>query len=161
ALGTETGLAAIDLGALREHRARVFCRDRLTVGLAGSYPAELVAQLRREFASLPATCPPHAALPTPERPHGLHVVIVDKPNASSTAVSLGLPVSITRASADFPALQFFTNYLGLHRQSSGVLYQTIREARGLNYGAYAYSEHFEQEEYSRFPLTNIQRRQQY
>jgi zinc protease len=54
-----------------------------------------------------------------------------------------------------------SNYLGLHRQSSGVLYNTLREARGLNYGDYAYVEHFEQEGWSRFPTPHLGRRQQY
>jgi zinc protease len=161
ALGTERGLAATTLDDARTHRGRVFCRDRVLVGLAGGYPEDLAARVRQDLEQLPPTCAPRAVLPMPARPQNMHVVVIDKPSASATAVSLGLPITITRAEPDFPALQFVTHYLGLHRQSSGVLYQTIREARGLNYGDYAYAEHFEQEGYGRFPRTNIQRRQQY
>lgn len=160
-IGTETGLSAATVADARAQRERVFCRDRVIVGLAGGYPAELSSLVRQDMEALPAHCAPRNALPRVARPSGMHVVIVDKPDAGSTAISIGLPIEITRASADFPALQFATNYLGLHRQSSGVLYNTIRERRGLNYGDYAYAEHFEQEGWSRFPTTNIQRREQY
>ena len=67
---------------------------------------------------------------------------------------------MTRASEDYPAIFFFMSYLGLHRESAGVLYQQLREARGFNYGDYAYAEHFAQEGWERHPLTNIARRQQ-
>ena len=160
-LGTETGIGTVSLEDARGQRAHVFCHDRASVGLAGGYPADLPGQVRTDLAQLPDTCAPMTPLPVPARPSGLHVVVIDKPAASSTAVSIGLPIGITRSDPDFAALQFVTDYLGLHRQSSGVLYQTIREARGLNYGDYAYSEFFQQEDESRFPRPNIQRRQQF
>ena len=160
-LGTETGLGAMTLADVRAHRDHTLCRDRVIVGIAGGYPDTLAAELRRDMEQLPAGCIARAPLPVPERPHGLHVVVIDKPTASSAAVSAAFPLSITRTAPDFAAVQFVTNYLGLHRQSSGVLYNTIREQRGLNYGDYAYAEHFEQDSHSRFPAANIQRRQQY
>jgi zinc protease len=89
------------------------------------------------------------------------VVLIDKPQASSTAISAGLPLRITRADPAHARVQFMTHHLGLHRQSVGVLYQTIREARGLNYGDYAYAEHFAQEGWERFPRAGLVRRQQY
>jgi len=52
-------------------------------------------------------------------------------------------------------------WLGQHRQFIGRLMQAIRGQRGLNYGAYAYAEHFTQEGWSRYPLPNDARRQQY
>lgn len=160
-LGTERGLDALTADALRAHRARVFCRGRLLVGIAGSVTDAFVETVRRDLATLPAACAPRVELPAPQRPSGLHVVVIDKPSASATAISIGHPLAVTRRDEDHAALRFATDYLGLHRQSVGVLYQTLREARGLNYGDYAYAEHFAQEGYSRFPRTNIQRRQQY
>ncbi len=160
-VGTERGLEAITLDELRAHHRAVFCVPHVTFGIAGNYPEELVATIRGDLSTLPAQCPDRAAAPVVERPHGMHVVIVDKPASSSTAISFGTPVTVTRADPDFSAVQFATNYLGLHRQSVGVLYQTIREERGLNYGDYAYAEHFEQEDQSRFPRSNLVRRQQY
>ena len=95
-----------------------------------------------------------AAAPRPR------VLIVDKPSAESTAISIGFPTALTRSHADFPAVAFATDYLGLHRQSAGRLFYELRKLRGLNYGDYAYAEHFEQEGWSRFPAPNVVRRQQ-
>lgn len=161
ALGTEEGLGAITLDAVRAHRQRVFCQGRVILGLAGGFAEGMDVTLRNDFAALSTACAPRAELPTPARPHGPHVVIVDKPEASATAISIGYPVAYTRADDDFARVQFVTNYLGLHRQSVGVLYQTLREARGLNYGDYAYAEHFAEDVGTRFPRPNIARRQQY
>lgn len=160
-VGTETGLAALTLDAVRAQRDRVLCAQRVVVGLAGGYPADLLARVRSDFGELPARCEARSELPTVNRPEGMHVVIVDKPTAGATAISIGFPINLTRRDASHAAVQFVTNHLGLHRQSVGVLYQTIRESRGLNYGDYAYAEHFEQDPGSRFPRTNIGRRQQY
>lgn len=161
ALGTERGLDALSPDALRAHREAVFCRERALVGVAGAFDDAFVQTLRADLGALPRRCAPRAPLPTPARPQGVHVVVIDKPTASATAISFGHPLSITRRDEDHAALRIASDYLGLHRQSLGVLYQTIREARGLNYGDYFYAEHFAQEGWSRFPQTNVQRRQQY
>lgn len=160
-VGTERGLEAITLDELRAHYARVVCAAGVTFGIAGSHPTALLDTIRGDLSTLPAQCGERPALTAVERPHGMHVVIVDKPASSSTAISIGTPATVTRRDPDFGAVQFATNYLGLHRQSVGVLYQTIREERGLNYGDYAYAEHFDQEDGTRFPRSNIVRRQQY
>jgi zinc protease len=160
-LGSERGLAALTVEDLRAHRARVFCQDRVIVGLAGAYPAGLAQRVREDFAALPARCPARAPLPTVRRPSGVRVLAVEKPSAAATAVSMGFSVPFGREDPRFFGVQFVTNYLGLHRQSSGVLYSTLREARGLNYGDYAYAEHFEQEGWSRFATPHLGRSQQY
>ena len=49
----------------------------------------------------------------------------------------------------------------LHALYREVLYQRIREVRGMNYGDYAYPEHFEQDGWGTFPLANVARRDQY
>ncbi|MDP3278364.1 MAG: pitrilysin family protein [Deltaproteobacteria bacterium] len=159
--GTVRGLSALTRESLQAHRARVFCRDRLTVGIAGGFEPQLIAQMRADLQALPERCPERAALPAVARPQGVHLLFAHKPSASATAISIGTHVSLDRAHQDFFAVQFVSNYLGLHRQSSGVLYQTLRESRGLNYGDYAYVEHFEQEGHSRFPTPHLLRRQQY
>jgi zinc protease len=161
ALGTERGLNALTLDEVRAQRERTFCRDRVSLGLAGGYPAAFADRIAHDLEQLPAHCADAITLAPPARPSGMHVVVIDKPDASATAISFGFPITITRNDADFAPLQFATDYLGLHRQSSGVLYQLIREQRGLNYGDYAYAEYFEQDSESRFPATNIQRREQY
>ncbi len=159
-VGTERGLAAITLDDVVAHRKRVFCKERLTIGVAGGFPEGFDKAIEKDLAELPACAAPRVALPSPAVRKGLHVLVVDKPSADATAISIGFPVPITRASDDYPALLFATDFLGLHRQSAGLLFQELREKRGLNYGDYAYAEFFAQAGGGRYPRTNIARRQQ-
>ncbi len=160
AVGTVVGLASITLADVQSQRARAFCRDRVTVGIAGGFPEGFDKTLASDLAKLPPCASKRDALPAPKKTTGLKVVIVDKPSAESTAISMGFPIDMTRASDEYPAVFFFASYLGLHRQSAGVLYQELRESRGFNYGDYAYSEFFEQEGGDRYPAANLVRRQQ-
>jgi zinc protease len=159
-VGTDAGLDAIELADVKAQRTHVFCKDRVTVGVAGAFPEGFDKTVARDLDALPACADSRPGLPEPEKHHGLRVLVVDKPSADATAISIGFPTTMTRGSDDFPAAYFFTSYLGLHRQSAGVLYNQLREKRGLNYGDYAYSEYFEQEGWTRFTLPNIARREQ-
>lgn len=161
-LGTETGLDALSLEDVRRQRDAVLCRRRVTLGLAGGYPEGFAARVVADLESLPTDrCAAPAALPEPPAIARNEVLLVDKPEATSTAISIGFPVRIGRAHEDFAALQLATAYLGQHRQFAGVLFKKLRAARGLNYGDYAYAEHFEQDGWSRFARPNVSRRQQY
>jgi zinc protease len=163
-LGTEHGLAAITREDVVSHRARVLCGGRATLGLAGAPIAEASLAgggLAARIAALGAgTCEGRATLPAAAR-HEARVWIVEKPEAASTAVSLGLPIDVTRAHPDYPALLLASAYFGQHRQFAGRLMQKMRGDRGLNYGDYAYVEHFVQDGWSRYPRPNIARRQQH
>jgi len=99
------------------------------------------------------------SLPPAHAPQGIEVVIADKPTPA-TAISMGFPVSLTKADKDFFALWIAGSHFGEHRQSVSHLYQKIREERGQNYGDYAYIEHFIQGR-DKFPAPNHARRQQY
>lgn len=162
-VGTEHGLSAATLDEVKLHRKKTFCRERMVVGVAGSFPDGFDKKFAGELASrLPACEAARAELPPFHSEKGVHVLVVDKPTADATAISIGFRTQLTRASVDFPAVAFFTDYLGLHRQSAGQLYHQLRELRGLNYGDYAYAELFIQEPgVSRFPLPNIVRREQF
>jgi zinc protease len=78
----------------------------------------------------------------------------------STAISLGFPISVTRQDKDWPALALIASYFGQHRSSNSYLYQRLREARGLNYGDYAYIEYFPRGMFQFEPNPNLGRRQQ-
>jgi zinc protease len=161
-VGTERAIGAITLDDVRAHRARSFCRERLLIGIAGGFPEGFATKVARDLDSQLPTCgAARAELPAIKPRAGVKVLIVDKPSAESTAISIGFPTSVNRAHPDFPAVMFATDYLGLHRQSAGRLYHELRELRGLNYGDYAYPEYFEQEGWSRYPAPNVVRRQQY
>jgi zinc protease len=159
-VGTERGLRAATSEDVRSHRTRVFCRDRALLGVEGGFPEGFESRFTQDFAALPACPEARAELPEPSTPSDLRVLIIDKPSADSTAISMGLHSDFTRKSSDFPAMEFFTDYVGLHRQSAGRLYHELRERRGFNYGDYAYAEYFEQDGGSRFALPNLVRRQE-
>jgi len=146
----------------RAHRGRVFCAGRATIGLSGDFPEELATRVERDVSNLRSeACVGRAQLPEPDAPEGRRVLIVHKPSAQSVAVSMGFPIEVRRDHPDYPALVLAGAWLGQHRQFVGRLMQAIRGQRGLNYGDYAYVEHFTQEGWSRFPLVNDARRQQY
>ena len=158
--GTAAGLRAITLDDVKAFHASHLSRDALVLGVAGGHPDGFTADLAAGLLPLAAERPPRAALPAPEDAAGHDVLIVDKPSIA-TAISMGHPLSVTRADADFYALMVAASYLGEHRTFNGVLMQNMRGKRGLNYGDYAYVESFLQEGWSTFPLPNIQRRQQH
>src|SRR5204863_3513171 len=85
---------------------------------------------------------------------GLDVEIIEK-DTRATAISIGIPIPVTRESPDFAALNVARAWLGEHRASTGRLYQRLREIRGLNYGDYAYIEAFPRGMYQFFPDPNI------
>jgi len=161
AIGTETGLAATTVDDVRRQREAVLCRNRVSLGLAGGYPADFAARVKADLEGLPASCAPRADLPEVAAPARARVVIVDKPEAASTAISIGFPIAIDRSDEDFAALSLATSYFGQHRQFAGVLFKKMRAARGLNYGDYAYPEHFEQDGWGRFARPNVGRRRQH
>jgi zinc protease len=160
AVGTESGLLASTAEEVRGHRARVFCKDRVVLGVAGGFPEGFDERLAKDFQALPACAAARAELPEPAAVLVPRLLLVDKSTAESTAISIGMPADFTRASPDFAAMTLFTDYLGLHRQPAGRLFHELRERRGLNYGDYAYAEYFEQDGGTRFALPNLVRRQQ-
>ncbi len=144
-LGHIADLKSLTLADLQAQAGRIFTIDRLTVGVSGEYPARLGEQLAQALSSLPARSEPAVAVPQ-QRPHGPRFLLVEK-EADSTAVSMGLPWPLSHQDADWTALSIVRSAIGEHRQMNGRLMQRLREMRGLNYGDYAYLEHFEQEGY--------------
>ena len=161
-LGTEAALGRVRVDDARAHRSRVFCAGRATIGLSGDFPEPFAARVERDLAALRSdACVGRAELPAPQEIEAPRVLIVNKPAAQAVAVSMGFPIEVRRDHPDYPALMLAGAWLGQHRQFVGRLMQEIRGERGLNYGDYAYVEHFTQEGWTRFPLPNDARRQQY
>ncbi len=156
--GTVKALEAITLEDVTNHWKRVFTQDRLVVGIAGNITPELQAHLKQRLSSLPATGAARVELPAPQDQAG-RVWLLEKP-ALSTAISMGFPYMLRRGDPDFFPVALATSFLGEHRQVNGQLFNELREQRGLNYGDYAYSEHFVQQGWGTYPRTNIARRQQ-
>lgn len=156
--GTAESVARLTLNDVREFYKEYFVQGNIVLGLAGGYPGDFPDKVAADFGRLPQTFTPRLVLPPPRAPQGLEFAIADKP-AAATAISLGFPISLTRADMDFFALWIAQAHFGEHRQSVSRLYQKIREERGQNYGDYAYIEHFVQGR-DKFPAPNHARQQQ-
>lgn len=156
--GTVQGLKAITLDDVKAHAQRVFTQDRLVIGLAGAVDDALAQALSSRLSALPAKGAPRVELPAVPTTAG-RTVIIQKPTLS-TAVSMGFVSTIRRGDPDFFPVAFAMSNLGEHRQSIGVLFTELREKRGLNYGDYAYAEHFIESPGTTYNRTNIARTQQ-
>ncbi|HZI13628.1 MAG TPA: pitrilysin family protein [Myxococcus sp.] len=156
--GTVQGLKAITLEDVKAHARGVFTQDRLVVGLAGPVDDALTQALTSRLSALPATGAPRVELPPVPTTAG-RAVIIQKPTLS-TAISMGYVTPVRRGDPDFYPLAFAFSHLGEHRQFLGVLFNELREKRGLNYGNYAYAEHFIESPGSTYNRTNIARTQQ-
>jgi zinc protease len=158
--GTVEGLKSITLDDVKAFYRKHYARGGLHLGVAGGADPSWPDRIARDLGSLPEIAPAPPRLPTPARPTGLEVTIIEKPT-DSTAISLGFPIDLTRRDDDFYPLAVANSYLGEHRTFNGKLMQDLRGKRGLNYGDYAYIEDFIQEGQGAFPVPNNPRRQQY
>ena len=156
--GTVQGLQAISFEDVKAHWKNVFTLDRLVIGIAGNVTGAVRSRLLQRISGLPKAGAPAVQLPpVPRRPG--RAWILEKP-VLSTAISLGYAYPLRRGDPDFFPIALALSYLGEHRQVQGVLFNELREKRGLNYGTYAYPEHFIQEGEGTYALTNIARAQQ-
>src|SRR5437867_6971678 len=143
---------------------RGFYRDyykgtSLTIGLAGGYPKNFSDKVQADFAKLPQGSTDKRRFENPKLSPGTRIEIIAR-DTRSTAISLGFPISVNRGSKDWPALAVVASYFGQHRSSNSYLYQRLREARGLNYGDYAYVEYFPRGMFQFTPDANLGRQQQ-
>src|SRR5881396_2677941 len=143
---------------------RGFYRDyykgtSLTIGLAGGYPKNFPDKVQTDFARLPQGSTDKRRFENPKLSPEMKIQIVQR-ETRSTAISLGFPISVNRGSKDWPALAVVASYFGQHRSSNSYLYQRLREARGLNYGDYAYVEYFPRGMFQFQPDPNLGRRLQ-
>ena len=157
--GTLTSLQKLTIDDVRAFYRDHFTRANLVVGLAGGYPKGFDAKVESDFAKLPAGTADRKTFDAPATPAGSTLTIVTR-DTRSTAISMGFPIDVTRSSPDWPALAVVASYLGQHRSSNSHLYQRLREARGLNYGDYAYIEYFPRGMFQFTPDPNLARQQQ-
>ena len=154
--GTVSSLKAITLADCQSFYRNQYSQSHLILGLAGGYPANFLEAVKKDFRALPAG----GGFRPREQPPGLidgnRAVVVTK-DTRSVAISLGFPISCLRNSTEYPALLVASSYLGQHRMSGGVLFQDMREKRGLNYGDYSYIEYFPNGMYQMEPSPNLAR----
>ena len=140
-VGTISSLEKLTPDDVRAFYKANYTQANMVLGLAGGYPKELPSKVEADFGKLPAGQQAKAKIDTPKLTPGTHISIL-KRETRATALSLGFPINVTRADKDWPALAVVASYFGQHRSSNSYLYQQLREARGLNYGDYAYIEYF-------------------
>lgn len=158
-LGTVRGLEALTLDDVKAFVRQHFTQGNLEVGINGGVNEEIEGMLATGLGRLPAGATPRVTGITGRMPQGYDVDIIAK-DTRSTAMSFGHPIDVTRASADFAALDVARAWLGEHRASMSHLYERIRETRGMNYGDYAYIEAFPRGMFQFFPDPNIARQKQ-
>ena len=157
--GYVKSLVSITVEDVRSFYAKHYTRESVVVGLGGGFEKAFAERVRKDFDALPKGSAARAPKAVPKTLEGMQVKIIEK-DVQSTAISFGFPIDVTRGSRDYYALAMATSWMGQHRTSFAHLYQVIREARGLNYGDYAYIEHFPMSHAANFPPPNVARRQQ-
>jgi len=157
--GTIASLQKLTIDDVRAFYREHFTRANLVVGLAGGYPKGFDAKVESDFAALPAGTANKKTFDAPPTPAGSTIAIVTR-DTRSTAISMGFPIDVNRSSPDWPALAVVASYFGQHRSSNSYLYGRLREARGLNYGDYAYLEYFPRGMFQFTPDPNLARQQQ-
>ena len=157
--GTASSLEKLTLDDVREFYKANYTRGNMVLGLAGGYPKTLPERVEADFAKLPAGQSNKMKVAAPKVASGTHISIV-KRETRATALSLGFPIDVTRADKDWPALAVVASYFGQHRSGNSLLFQKLREARGLNYGDYAYIEYFPRGMFQFTPDPNLGRASQ-
>ncbi len=155
-VGTISSLEKITLDDLKQFYRMHYSQSNLIVGLAGGYPPSFIETVKKDFRKLPEGGGFRPRQKYPALIEHNRAVIVEK-DTRSVALSLGFPIGVTRRDPDYPALLLAASYLGQHRMSSGVLYDEMREKRGLNYGDYAYIEYFPRGMFLMEPPPNLGR----
>jgi zinc protease len=159
--GAVSALEKLTLKDVHDFYVANYTRANLVIGLAGGYPEAFPKQIDADFAKLPTGGRGFLqdVMRRPKLDPGTRIEIVQR-ETRSTAVSLGFPINVTRADKDWPALAVVQSYFGQHRSSNSYLYQRLREARGLNYGDYAYIEYFPRGMFQFQPDANLGREMQ-
>lgn len=162
-VGTLTGLDRVRPDGVRRFYQEQMHSGAVTLGVAGGYPAgypeRLQALLQQGLPAAPEGRWESPTIPPAAPPDGRRLTIIEK-DTRSVAMSLGFPIEVHRAHPDWTALHLIRSFLGEHRSSNSHLYQRLREARGLNYGDYAYIEYFPQGMFSFQPPAYHPRRHQ-
>ena len=158
-LGTVEGISSITLDDVKAFAKQYYTTGNLKVGINGGVSDAVMTSLSTELGKLPTGTVPRVTGVSGKAPKGYDVDIIAK-DTRAPAISFGHPIDVTRASADFAALDVARAWLGEHRASMSHLYDRIREKRGMNYGDYAYIEAFPGGMYQFFPNPNVARQKQ-
>ncbi|MEZ5473086.1 MAG: pitrilysin family protein [Marinicella sp.] len=159
-LGHVSDLESITLDDVKSFYQAQLTQNNLNIGITGNLSDELKQKMfDRITKELAVNSVEKQTIADAPELNGRHVTIVEK-QTMPTAVSFGFPIEVNRSHPDWVALWLVRSFLGEHRNSNSFLYQRIREARGMNYGDYAYIEYFPAGMYRTQPAANLGRSEQ-
>ena len=158
-VGKVSSLEKLTIQDLQDFYRNHYTAANLVIGLAGGFSKGFAEKVESDFKKLPDGAADKKRLDKPKLASGIHIEIITR-DTRSTAISFGFPIEVNRSSKDWAALALVASYFGQHRSSNSYLYQRLREARGLNYGDYAYIEYFPRGMFLMTPEPNLARRQQ-
>lgn len=131
-LGTKETILKFDRQAILKFMERNYTTDRLVIACAGSVDHErLVEEFARRFAALPQGKPDSGS--TPDAARGR--VLVKERDTEQVYLCLGVP-ALPRSDPRKPALYLLDGIIG--GGVSSLLFQELREERGLVYNTYSY-----------------------
>ena len=157
--GDLSDLSTITLDDVKAFYQSQLTQAKLHLGITGALSSNLKKKMLADLSSLPLGDEKRLNIAKAPILKGHHATIVEK-NAQSTAVSFGFPIDTIRNNKDWAALWLVRSYFGEHRSSNSYLYQQIRQARGMNYGDYAYIEYFPRGMFQTKPDANLGRSSQ-
>ncbi len=157
--GKISSLEKLTLQDVKDFYQKNYTRANLVLGLSGGFDQKFSNQIAKDFQKLSTGRKTARKISAPNLSNGMKIDIVQR-ETRATAISMGFPISVNRASKDYAALALVASYFGQHRSSNSFLYGQLREKRGLNYGDYAYIEYFPRGMYQFQPDPNLARSQQ-
>lgn len=157
--GAVPSLRSLTLDDVRRFYETHYSAASLAVGLGGGYAPNFPGRILEDFSVLSRSGAVVSPVAEPDAVEKNTALLIEKP-ARSVAISFGFPIEVRRGHEDYIALLVATSCFGQHRQSSGRLFQRMRQLRGLNYGDYAYIEHFPGGMFALERSPNLARRRQ-
>jgi len=141
--GLPSGIDNIAIEDVKTFHKAAYDQAGLSFGLAGAVDEPLVADFVKAMEALPVG--EDEGLTSAERKtFDTRQLVVIERNTNATGAHFGHPLDVTRSHPDYPALLVAMTAYGAHRESYGRLFREMRGDRGLNYGDYAYIEHYRQ-----------------
>ena len=157
--GHESDIESLSLDDVKAFYGQHYTQANLTLGLAGGYDEAFKQQILGDLSQLPKGEKSIGQIPSAPTLAGRSATLIQK-ETPAVAVSYGFPIDLRRGDKDWVAMWLVRSWLGEHRSSNSYLYQRIREARGMNYGDYAYIEYFPRGMFRSMPNANLGRQQQ-
>jgi predicted Zn-dependent peptidase len=133
--GTPASYGSITRGDLEQfYRGHLRPDQAVLIAVGDVTPADLLPRLEKAFADWkrPAVAPVEARFPAAPQAQPTRVVLVDKPGAAQSVISVSL-IGTDRRSPDYFALTVMNSVFG--GQFSSRLNLNLREQKGYTYGA--------------------------